>query len=151
MLKDLVIEYMQKQKLMQLATVSNNKPWICNVWYGFDEDMNIYFFSATNRRHSIEIQDNSFVAGAMAYPQSPSDPAVGLQFEGTVSVLVDQNEIDFARSHYEGRIFQSEIVDEYINHTDKPHAFYKIVVDKYVLFDTINFPEESRQEYLVVR
>jgi len=148
-LRSLIIDYMERQKLMQLATVDNGNPWVCNVWYGFDDDLNIYFFSATNRRHSIEAEKDNRVAGAMALPHTPEDVARGLQFEGTSEKLTNKDDIAKARSVYEGRIFDAKTIDDLIAHKERPHAFYKIAPSKFVLFDVENFPEDSRQEFVV--
>ncbi len=146
--KALIIEYMQEQKLMQLATVGDDGPWVCSLWQAFDGDMNIYFLSATNRQHSLDIEKNSFVAGALAGPHEVGGPARAVQFSGTAKLLTDATDIALARSVYQGRIFDAAQIDDFIGSTERPHAFYKITPTKFVLFDTENFPENSRQEYL---
>lgn len=36
-------QYLNEARMMQLATIGKNgKPWVCNVWFGFDNDLNIY-------------------------------------------------------------------------------------------------------------
>lgn len=132
---------------MQLATVSRGQPWVCSVWFGFDDDFNIYFFSATNRRHSEEIAKDNRVAGAIVMPHSPSDPDVqAIQFEGRAGKLVEEADVAKAHSVYEGRIFNRQTIDKLMANPQKPHAFYKITPTKFVLFDTKNFPDNSRQE-----
>ena len=37
-----------------IATVFENGLWVCTVWQAFDEDLNVYFFGANNRRRSKE-------------------------------------------------------------------------------------------------
>jgi len=97
-LRELVVQYLEEQKLMQLCTVGQGgQPWACNVWQASDADLNIYFFSAVNRRHSLEIENDARVAGALALPHKPSDKyARGLQFEGIVKKLVDPEEVKAA-------------------------------------------------------
>ncbi len=146
-LKRLITEYMSQQKLMQLATVSDGQPWVCSVWFSFDNDLNIYFFSAINRQHSLEIEKDNRVAGAMALPQTPQDVPRGLQFKGTAAKLTDKTEIAKARSTYEGRVFDAQTIEKFMAHKERPHAFYKITPTKIVLFDAKNFPDNSRQEY----
>ncbi len=68
---------------MQLATSVDNQPWVCSVWFATDAGLNIYFFSATARRHSKEVVKNNKVAGAIVLPQTPNDPPRGLQFQGS--------------------------------------------------------------------
>ena len=115
-LRKLIVAYLQEAKMMQLATVgADGRPWVCNVWFAVDKDLNVYWFSATTRRHSKEILQNSHVAVAMKY--------------------------------YVGRkIFTASQVADFMKHVTKPHRFYKITPSSIVLFDTVHYPDESRQE-----
>lgn len=146
-LKKLIKEYLQEAKMMQLATSVDDQPWVCNVWFATDEEMNIYWFSSLTRRHSDEVIKNPKVAAAIVLPQTPEDPPRGLQVEGTAEVLTREEDISKARSVYEERIFPKDTIDKFIAHTEKPHRFYRITPRKFVLFDVVNFPNNSRQEY----
>jgi len=145
-LKKLIEDYLKEVKLMQLATSANNQPWVCSVWFGFDEDLNIYWFSSTTRRHSKEVMKNPKVSAAIVYPHTPKDPPRGLQLEGTAELLTKKEDIAKARSVYEGRIFSKKEVDGFINSKTSPHRFYKIKPTQFVLFDLVNFPNNPRQE-----
>lgn len=147
-LRKLIVDYMTEQKLMQLATISETGPWTCSVWQAFDDDLNIYFFSATNRQHSQEIEKDGRVAGALAKPHTVSDAPRAVQFSGTAERLTNEADIEKARSVYEGRIFDKATIDALIANEERPHVFYKITPNKFVLFDTVNFPENSRREYI---
>lgn len=147
-IRQLIVDYMTEQKLMQLATMSENGPWVCSVWQAFDRDLSIYFFSATTRQHSQEIEKDNRVAGALAKPHSISDQPRAVQFSGTAERLTDPADIARARSTYEGRIFDVATIDKLMSHPDRPHVFYKITPKRFVLFDAVNFPENSRQEYI---
>lgn len=143
----LIKEYLNEAKLMQLSTSINNQPWVCSVWFAADEDLNIYFFSSNTRRHSKEITKNNRVAGAMVIPQTPKDLPRGLQFQGKVKLLTKKQDIDKAISVYGGRIFPISQIKEFMEDDETPHHFYKIKPTQFVLFDSVNFPENSRQEY----
>ena len=147
-LRQLIVDYMTEQKLMQLATVGKDGPWICTVWQAFDDQLNIYFFSATNRLHSQQIEVNTKVAGALAKPHTVTDKPRAVQFSGSATKLTAAEDIKKARLVYEGRIFDSETIDKLMVHPERPHAFYKIVPDKIVLFDVENYPDNSRMEYI---
>ena len=146
-LKTLIEQYLADAKMMQLATVANGKPWVCNVWFANDGDMNIYWFSSVTRRHSGEVAEDNHVAGAVCLSQTPEDKPRGLQFEGTAEVLDNEADVQKAIRHYAGRIFPEEKVREFMAHPDKPHKFYKITPSLFVLFDVVNFPDNSRQEW----
>jgi uncharacterized protein YhbP (UPF0306 family) len=146
-LRQLIKDYLETAKMMHLATVADGKPWVCNVWFAADEDMNIYWFSSVTRRHSEEVANDAHVAGAMCLPQTPEDAPRGLQFEGVAEVLNDKADIKKAKSLYVDRIFPEEKVSEFMTHPERPHKFYRIKPSLFVLFDVVNFPDNPRQEY----
>lgn len=148
-MKTLITEYLQQAKLMQLATSIDNQPWVCNVWFAADKDLNVYWFSSITRRHSEEVTKNNKVAAAFALPHTPDDPPRGLQLQGIAELLTDQKDIDKAISVYANRIFPTEKIKEFMENKEKPHRFYRIKPTQFVLFDVVNFPDNSRQEYNV--
>lgn len=148
-LRKLIVAYLQEAKMMQLATVgADGRPWVCNVWFAVDKDLNVYWFSATTRRHSKEILQNSHVAAAICLPRGPEDASRGgIQLEGTAKVLTKPTEVAVAMKYYVGRkIFTASQVADFMKHVTKPHRFYKITPSSIVLFDTVHYPDESRQE-----
>lgn len=122
-------------------------PGVCSVWFACDEDLNIYWLSSTTRRHSKEITQNPKVAGVIALPLTPQDPPRGLQFQGMAEALTDEKEIEKVIDLYKDRIFPEEKIKEFMGNKEKPHKFYRIKPTQFVLFDVVNFPENSRQEY----
>ena len=145
-IRKLIEAYLKEAKLMQLATSLDNQPWACSVWFAADKELNIYWFSSTTRRHSAEVLKNKKVAAAIAIPQDPKDPPRGLQLQGRADLLTDKKDIDRAISAYSGRIFSKDKIKELMNHKERPHKFYRIKPTQFVLFDAINFPDNSRQE-----
>jgi uncharacterized protein YhbP (UPF0306 family) len=133
--------------LMQLATVENGKPWVCNVWFAADDDLNIYWFTSVNRRHSKEIAKDSRVAGIVHMPCEPTDPVRGLTFEGAAEVLEIDSDVERAMKVYAGRIFTKDRIRELSERTDQPHRFYRMKPKSLVLFDALNFPTSPRQEW----
>jgi|SRR5579885_103016 len=146
-IKKLIKEYLQEAKLMQLATSVNNQPWVCSVWFAADEDLTIYWFSSTIRRHSKELLKNPKVAAAIVLPHTPQDKPRGLQLQGVAELLKQKKDIQKAQSVYEGRIFPKQTIADLMNDKEEPHKFYRIKPEKFVLFDAVNFPGNSRQEY----
>ena len=148
-LKKLIAEYLKEAKLMQIATSKDNKPWVATVWFAYDNNFNIYFISRHNRRHSLEIAKNPYVAGAIVKKhETLGDKTRGLQFEGKCSELkgseLIKNFAIFARRFPKVTKFilsPKEIIE---GATD--HHLYKIVPSSIVLFDEVNFPDQSRQE-----
>lgn len=146
-LKRLIREYLKEAKLMQLATAIDNQPWVCSVWFTADNDLNIYWISSTTRRHSGEVLKNKKVAAAIVLPQTPKDTPRGLQLEGTAELLTDKKSISKAILLYSGRIFTKTKIKQFMNDKKKPHRFYVIRPTRFVLFDAVHFPDNSRQEY----
>ena len=146
-LRALIVEYLQTTRMMQLATCIDDHPWCCNVWYGFDGDLNLYWFSSATRRHSIEVTRNPHVAGAIVLPQTPEDTPRGLQFEGIAERLTSDADIERAKEVYVGRIFPAQRVAELRASPTKAHDFYRIIPSMFVLFDAVHYPDNSRREY----
>ncbi|HSX33513.1 MAG TPA: pyridoxamine 5'-phosphate oxidase family protein [Candidatus Saccharimonadales bacterium] len=146
--EQLVKHYLQDAKMMHLATVADGKPWVCNVWFAADEDFNIYWFSSVTRRHSQEVAKDSHVAGSMCLANDPAKNGDwGMQFEGVAEMLTDEADIAKAKSVYMGRIFTEERVKELMGHAERPHKFYRIKPELFVIFDGVNFPDNPRQEW----
>jgi uncharacterized protein YhbP (UPF0306 family) len=148
-LKELILDYLKQAKLMHLATVSNGKPWVSNVWFAADNEMNIYWFSATTRRHSLELTKDNHVAAGICLPQAPSDDPRGLQVEGTAEILTRPADIAKASALFVGRIFTLKQIKQFSNLIEYPHRFYQIKPTSIVLYDAVNFPDESRREYVL--
>ncbi len=146
-LEKLIQQYLKDARMMQLATVAEGKPWVCNVWFAADKDMNIYWFSSVTRRHSEEVMKDPNVAAAICLPQTPADKPQGLQLEGTAELLTKPTDIAKAMKCYVGRVFNVKQVKDFMAHMDRPHRFYRINVSSYVLFDAVNFPDNPRQEF----
>lgn len=147
-LKQLIQNYLSETKMLHLATLAGNQPWVCNVWYAADDNLNIYWFSGTNRRHVAEVSANPLVAGGITLPQTPQDPPRGLQFQGTTTQLTAKTDIEKAIHLYDGRIFPEAKVREYMAFPTNPHSFFVIKPSLFVLFDLVNFPNSPRQEFI---
>ncbi len=120
---------------MSLATSKDNRPWVCEVHFVFDDDLNFYFRSTTARRHSQEIAQNENVAGNIITQHSLGEKVRGVYFEGRAALLENINENHPAYKLYCERFGTGkEILDE--ARTKEGHKFYKISVDNFCLFDS---------------
>ena len=80
--KQHVLDFLKTNKLMQVATFGDF-PWIVNVFYVFDDDLNLFFLSAENILHCRQIAQNEKVAVAIVDShQNYSDKLKGLQMYG---------------------------------------------------------------------
>lgn len=143
----LIREYLPGVIHLSLATSADDKPWVCEVHYAYDDDLNLYFLSKPNRRHSQEIAKNPYVAGNIVKQHSLEESPRGVYFEGTAELLDNIDENSDAYKVYDKRFgISAKILDELINQPEG-HKVYKINPSSFVLFDTVNFPENSRQEW----
>lgn len=90
-MKEYIREYLQTNNVIQLATAKDGQPWLCNVHFYADHDLNIYWRSTTERRHSKEIADNPKVAAVIkVHENTPQeDYVIGLTIEGTAELLAE--------------------------------------------------------------
>ena len=147
-IRRLIVEYLTEAKLMQIATVKGNKPWVATVWYVHDEGLNLYFISKRARRHSLEIKENPNVAGAIVKPHTigSGEKVRGLQFEGTAeeakgAILRNARELYIAKFPTAEKIPIEQLEDPTFKAT-----CYVVKPRLIVLFDEINFPDNPRQE-----
>lgn len=120
---------------MSLATCAGDKPWVCEVHYVYDNDLNLYFRSLTARRHSQEIAANSNVAGNIVMQHQVGEKPRAVYFEGTAELLKGVDEKHPAYTLYCERLGTGlEILEE----ASRPdgHQFYKIDVVTFYLFDS---------------
>src|SRR6185503_14792116 len=90
-------EHLSDLLVMQLATSKDNQPWICNVHFLADDDMNLYWMSEPDSRHSEDIVANPRVAAAVAV--STEMPLIGVQIEGDAEQLEFADHQDILRKY----------------------------------------------------
>lgn len=132
-IEQIVRENITKTLHMSLATCVNNKPWVCELHFAYDNNLNLYFRSKESRRHSQEIAYNSLVAGNIVKQHALEDEVVGLYFEGVAEVLqnVDEDHPAYKSISEKLGMDESIISDAY---SDSGHKFYKITVKNWYAF-----------------
>ena len=147
--KELVKQYLDQIKIMQLATSVNNQPWVITVHYYSDEDSNLYWISTLARKHSQDIEQNPKVAATILVHENTPDEnyVIGVSAEGTAELIrekvVEGVVQGYARKH--GK--DSDMSD--IASGKNPHKFYRLKPSRIVLFDNKNFPNDPRQELIL--
>jgi nitroimidazol reductase NimA-like FMN-containing flavoprotein (pyridoxamine 5'-phosphate oxidase superfamily) len=56
-LRQQILDYLQSHNTMTLATSAGDLPWAATVFYASD-DLQLYFFSSPEARHSINLSTN---------------------------------------------------------------------------------------------
>src|SRR5579884_4129734 len=132
-IEKVIREYLPNILHMSLATCANNKPWVCEVHFVYDDNLNLYFRSLLSRRHSQEIAQNPNVAGNIVKQHSVGESGHGIYFEGLASLIIDPKERQSVFPLFNARLGSDEsILKEAENETG--HQFYKIVVKNWYAF-----------------
>lgn len=145
--EELVKKYVKEGKMLQIATVNGSQPWSCTVYYASDDDLNLYWISTIDTRHSQEIKQNSKVAASI--PIKFNDTVVvGLQLEGEAE-LIKNSEVIKKKAKLYSEKFQRGVdwLEDFIA-GNNPHKLYRIKPRLFVVFDRVNFPEDSRKEWI---
>lgn len=140
----IVRENIDKTVHMSLATAADGAPWVCEVHFAYDDDLNLYWLSLTSRRHSQEIAQNPNVAGNIIDKFALGAPVTGVYFEGTAELLGPGPEQNTAFECIKQRL---AITDEDLTDAQDPtmHQFYKVTVKNWYVFG--RFGGESGQKY----
>lgn len=86
-LKQQILDYLRSHNTMTLATCAGEVPWAATVFYASD-DLQLYFFSSPEARHSVNLAANSRVAVTIQEDYKDWRTIKGIQLEGKV-MLVD--------------------------------------------------------------
>ncbi len=144
-IRGLIKKYLAQSRMMQIATVSGNQPWICTVYGVEDEDLNLYWLSLPTRRHSEEIAKHNKVA--IAVPIKFDKPVTGIQAEGTAEVIKDPELIAKIMEKYVAKYNSGkDFYDNFVSGKNE-HWLYKFTLNKYWLFDEVNFPDGQKHEW----
>lgn len=132
--EQVIKDYLPDVIHMSLATSKDNKPWVCEVHFAYDDQLNLYFRSILSRRHSQEILENPAVAGNIVTQHGLQDKPRGVYFEGHAKLLEKDGEIKTAYDCISKRL---GIGPEILTDAKRPdgHKFFKIAVDTYYVFD----------------
>lgn len=130
-IEKVVNEYISKVPHMSLATVHDNKPWVCEVHFVYDDELNLYFVSKLTTRHSQEIAKNPQVAGNIVKQHSLTEAPLGIYFEGSAEEIVPTEEdIDRYVTHLERD--RSQLIEQ-LKEADG-RRMYKITPSNWAVF-----------------
>ncbi|MGF7228910.1 MAG: pyridoxamine 5'-phosphate oxidase family protein [Candidatus Saccharibacteria bacterium] len=127
-------EYISQIVHMSLATSVDNKPWVCEVHFSCDDDLNVYFRSMSDRRHSQEIRQNPNVAGNIVTQHFMKQKVRGVYFEGTCEELGEVDENHPAYKATAARYGEASKIEATTDSAEGPR-YYKISVKNWYLFD----------------
>lgn len=93
--KQLVKDFLKKQKHMVLATVTNDIPEAALVGFAEMDNLNLIFGTETTSRKFQNIQNNSKIAAVF------TDGDISIQYEGIVSVLIGHEIEEYKQKYFE--------------------------------------------------
>lgn len=143
--KDMVLSFLSESapKLMTVATYGEH-PWIATVYFGYDDDLNLYFISDATTLHARQIAANSRVAVAIAdSSQTPDAKKKGLQLFGTAVLLTTASDTEKARTCWVRNI---GIPDASLPLAAVEGRMYKVSPAKIKHFNQALFDVEDGQE-----
>ena len=143
-IEKIIRDYLPQIQHMSLGTSEYNKPWVCEVHFAYDDDLNLYFRSKLDRRHSQEIAANPNVAGNIVRQHAPNEYPLGVYFEGIAVRLDDEVDIQAAFLSFHKVLGKDESILEDAAQPDG-HKFYKITVAYWYVFG--KFSEEGGKKY----
>jgi uncharacterized protein YhbP (UPF0306 family) len=77
-------ELLREGYLLSLCTVDESGPWVCDLVYVSDDEMNLYWKSQERSRHSTAILNNPRAAASISVSNKPGEANAGLQIAGEV-------------------------------------------------------------------
>lgn len=141
--KDILKEFLTTNKVMQLATVGENGPWICNLYFVIDEQNNIYWTSARKRQHSKEIIHNPKVAATILHDpvHKRSVQIVGEAFE------VPLQDVERVNGLYANKFGDKPTrLQEVLTNDPEGRAYWFLKPQIISLWDEVVFPDAPKQE-----
>jgi uncharacterized protein YhbP (UPF0306 family) len=145
--ENVVREYIEKTVHLSLGTSRDNKPWVCEVHFAYDDNLNLYFRSKASRRHSEEIAANPNVAGNIVKQHELDEAVVGAYFEGKCRMLELGEELELAYECISKRLKSGaghEMLEE--ARTEDGHKFYKITVENRYVFGRFGAPNGQKHK-----
>src|SRR3989338_3060284 len=77
-----ILTFLSKNRLMSLATSANNIPWATTVFFAYDNNCNILFYSREDTKHCRDIAKNPSVAITFNQFTGKPNSIKGLQITG---------------------------------------------------------------------
>lgn len=141
----IVREYIDKSLHMSLGTSRDNKPWVCEVHFVHDDDLNLYYRSLASRRHSQEIAANPNVAGNIVRQHGKDEYPHAIYFEGTAELVSDKQQQKTILPLFQKRLgADASILDD--AQKDDGHKFYKVTVTNWYAFGKFGGPSGGKFE-----
>lgn len=143
-IENIIREYIDKSLHMSLATCVDNKPWVCELHFTYDDNLNVYWRSRANGRHCQEIALNPFVAGDIVKQHSIEEYPHAIYFEGKAELVEDESKYpEIADLFIKRQIGDVSIIEDAKKEDGK--KIYKLTVANWYAFG--KFEGDKGQKY----
>ena len=85
------LEYLSRNRLMALGTARDNKPWGATVFFAYDKNCNLFFYSSENTKHCKNIVKNPYVSIVINQEWSNKGLIRGAQILGKATKVSNKN------------------------------------------------------------
>lgn len=143
-IEKVIREYITKVPHMSLATVNQNKPWVCEVHFANDENLNLYLVSKVTTRHCQEIASNPNVGGTIVRQHSLDETPAGVYFEGQVERIESPSQDDIIRYTTALNRDAQELTSQLAEGDGK--SMYKISVSNWAIFGNFDGKGHAKHE-----
>ncbi|MEP7103082.1 MAG: pyridoxamine 5'-phosphate oxidase family protein [Candidatus Dojkabacteria bacterium] len=138
-------EYIPQVIHLSLGTSKDNIPWVSELHYAYDENLNLYFKSLPSTRHCKELTENPTVAGNIIRQHNPGEKPRGVYFEGKCEIVKDLSEDNAGFKAFSERFgIDKSTIEEAKD--PNAHQMYKISIMKFYVFDTIESKPSQKYE-----
>lgn len=97
---DEAIGLLDKITFMSLTTCSlKAEPWCSPVFFAYDKDLNFYWLSSPEARHSRNIHENAASSIVVYDSTAPDGEGWGIYFEGKAEIIQDENPATVKLAH----------------------------------------------------
>jgi uncharacterized protein YhbP (UPF0306 family) len=140
-LKKYVLDYLEQNRVMTLATCRAGTPWAASVMFAYDDDLNLYFLSKPETRKTQNLLANPKVSVTVNQVQKTPGKVIGVQLEGSAEML------DKKKNSKEQEIFKNRFnwAEKYLS----DHELFKITPKKIYYLDDARFGPGGREELIL--
>lgn len=95
-----ILKFIRQHHVLTLATSHKNKPYCSTCFYRFIEEKKMFVFTSEEyTKHIQDVQEQDYVAGAIALETKIIGKIRGIQFTGVIKKL-ESEELKFAKKSY---------------------------------------------------
>ena len=148
---DDVFSFLNSQRLLTVASI-DTEPWICNLFYGVDKDINIYFISSEDTKHSKQIKKNPTIAFNVAWYNSENyTDRKAVQGTGVCYMAKNDEEIkkgvELHNKHFPE--FASRITVDWVKRTDNASKVWIIKPQSLKFWNDQLFGSEEVKSFIL--